>query len=113
MDKKALLKELIKDKGIVIPEKPVKLSGGGESLYYYDIKKQGKSILETVDKIVKQRREVVGVIAIVDREEGINEEQLRDRNIELFRIFRHSDFRDFIDQQLKTSSAKTEAYQSV
>jgi hypothetical protein len=31
----------------------------------------------------------------------------------LFRIFRHSDFRDFIDQQLKTSSAKTEAYQSV
>jgi hypothetical protein len=37
MDKKALLKELIKDKGIVIPEKPVKLSGGGESLYYYDI----------------------------------------------------------------------------
>jgi hypothetical protein len=38
---------------------------------------------------------------------------LRDRNIELFRIFRHSDFRDFIDQQLKTSSAKTEAYQSV
>ena len=39
MDKKALLKELIKDKGIVIPEKPVKVSGGGESLYYYDIKK--------------------------------------------------------------------------
>lgn len=199
MDKKALLKELIKDKGIVIPEKPVKLSGGGESLYYYDIKKvvldpkglnlasdlaleiisglqaksvgglevgsipfaaaislkssmtsnplsafivrkktkehglqkeiegnlespvvivddvitQGKSILETVDKIVKERCEVVGVIAIVDREEGINEEQLRDRNIELFRIFRHSDFKDFIDQQLKTSSAKTEAYQSV
>ena len=78
-----------------------------------DVITQGKSILETVDKIVKERCEVVGVIAIVDRQEGINEEQLRDRNIELFRIFRHSDFRDFIDQQLKTSSAKTEAYQSV
>ena len=78
-----------------------------------DVITQDKSTLETVYKIVKQRREVVGVIAIVDREEGTNEEQLRDRNIELFRIFRHSDFMDFINQQLKSSNAKTEAYQSV
>jgi orotate phosphoribosyltransferase len=79
-----------------------------------DVITQDKSTLETVYKIVKQRREVVGVIAIVDREEGTNEEQqLRDRNIELFRIFRHSDLMDFINQQLKSSNAKTEAYQSV
>ncbi len=61
-----------------------------------DVTTRGKSVLDAVSKITAEGYEVIGVVTVVDREEGAVEE-LAKKGIELFPIFTHSEFKEYIE----------------
>lgn len=66
-----------------------------------DVVTTGKSSIAAVDRIEQAGGKVVGVIALVDREEGAAD-LFKSRGIRFVSIFSHSrDFKDHIEQQLQ------------
>ncbi len=61
-----------------------------------DVITRGKSVLEAVNKVINEGYKVIGVVTIVDREEGAIEEFTK-ADIELFSIFTHRDFKEYIE----------------
>lgn len=61
-----------------------------------DVTTKGKSVLDAVSKIAAEEGDVIGVVTIVDREEGAAAE-LEKKGIEFLPFFTHSEFREYVE----------------
>ena len=72
-----------------------------------DVITSGKSVLQTIEKIKQNNKKVNGIVCIIDREEGAKE-LFKDKGIPFVSLFRHSDFKDYIESQRKMQNQSVE-----
>src|SRR5215203_4740592 len=68
-----------------------------------DVLTSGKSVMSAIEAVNKEGYSVKGVVFVVDREEGIGERKpnlLKQNNIKYSSLFKHSDFKPFIEEEL-------------
>jgi orotate phosphoribosyltransferase len=72
-----------------------------------DVTTKGESAMKAIRAIRAKRHEIVGVLTIVDREAGANR-LFEEHGLELTPIFKHMDFKKYIDRQIikKTKMAE-------
>jgi orotate phosphoribosyltransferase len=63
-----------------------------------DVTTKGESAMRAVEKIQALGYTVIAVLTIVDRESGAND-LFKNKRLELIPIFKHSDFKNYIDEQ--------------
>jgi orotate phosphoribosyltransferase len=69
-----------------------------------DVLTSGKSVMSAIEAVNKEGYSVKGVVFVVDREEGIGERKpnlLKQNNIKYSSLFKHSDFKPFIEEELR------------
>jgi orotate phosphoribosyltransferase len=69
-----------------------------------DVLTSGKSVMSAIEAVNKEGYSVKGVVFVVDREEGIGERKpnlLKQNNIKHSSLFKHSDFKPFIEEKLR------------
>jgi orotate phosphoribosyltransferase len=69
-----------------------------------DVLTSGKSVMSAIEAVNKEGYSVKGVVFVVDREEGIGERKpnlLKQNNIKYSSLFKHSDFKTFIEEELR------------
>ncbi len=64
-----------------------------------DVITTGRSVIDSIDAVNKEGVELKGVICVIDREEGIPN-LLEQHNIKYSSLFKHSDFKEFIEEKL-------------
>ena len=60
--------------------------------------------MSAIEAVNKEGYSVKGVVFVVDREEGIGERKpnlLKQNNIKYSSLFKHSDFKPFIEEELR------------
>lgn len=65
-----------------------------------DVLTSGRSIMEAIEAVRTEGHDVKGVVCIIDREENSTPNVLKDK-VKYTSLFKHSDFKHFIDQRLK------------
>ncbi|MGA7369505.1 MAG: orotate phosphoribosyltransferase [Nitrososphaeraceae archaeon] len=65
-----------------------------------DVLTSGKSIQKAMDAVEEHGYNVAGVVCILDREEKGIENVLKQNGVKYTPLFKHSDFKPFIDQRL-------------
>lgn len=66
-----------------------------------DVLTSGRSVMEAIEAVRDQGNTVTGVVCIIDREEKGTPNLLKENNIKYSSLFKHSDFKSFIDNKLK------------
>jgi orotate phosphoribosyltransferase len=69
-----------------------------------DVLTSGKSVMGAIQAVNNEGHSVKGVVFVIDREEGVEEERqnlLKQNNIKYSSLFKHSDFKSFIEQKLE------------
>ena len=72
-----------------------------------DVLTSGKSVMGAIEAVNKEGYTVKGVVIVIDRQEGLGEgksNQLKQNNIKYSSLFKHSDFKSFIEEKLKKSN---------
>ncbi|MDN5869036.1 MAG: orotate phosphoribosyltransferase [Candidatus Nitrosocosmicus sp.] len=72
-----------------------------------DVITTGKSVLQTLDKIKQENTKVNGIVCIIDREEGAKE-LFDKRGVPFISLFKHSDFKDYINSRLNLQNPDVE-----
>jgi orotate phosphoribosyltransferase len=72
-----------------------------------DVTTKGKSAMTAVEAIRDRQHEIVGVLTVVDREAGAPQ-LFKKEGLELTSIFKHADFKNYIDEQIKKKTKRTE-----
>jgi orotate phosphoribosyltransferase len=65
-----------------------------------DVLTTGNSIWEAIQVLRDGDYRINGVVCVMDREEGTTN-VLKDRKVKYYSLFKHSDFKPFIDEQLR------------
>jgi orotate phosphoribosyltransferase len=66
-----------------------------------DVMTTGRSIMKAVEAVIEHGYHVAGVVCILDREEKGITNVLKQNGVKYTSLFKHSDFKPFIDQKLK------------
>jgi orotate phosphoribosyltransferase len=69
-----------------------------------DVLTSGKSVMGAIEAVNNEGNSVKGVVFVIDREEGVGEERqnlLKQNNIKYSSLFKHSDFKSFIEEKLE------------
>lgn len=78
-----------------LPEEPIVILD--------DVITSGQSVKDAIDALNQARYSVKGVVCVIDREEDGTVNVLKEHRIKYSSIFKHSDFKPFIEENLKTS----------
>jgi orotate phosphoribosyltransferase len=76
-----------------------------------DVLTTGNSIMQAINALRDEGFSVAGVVCVIDREEGEHLDELK-KQMKVSTLFRHSDFKDFIDAELMRRK-KTEPESSI
>ncbi|MGH9986341.1 MAG: hypothetical protein ACRD8W_20555, partial [Nitrososphaeraceae archaeon] len=71
-----------------------------------DVLTSGKSIKKAMDAVEEHGYKVAGVVCILDRQEKGVENVLTQNGIKYTPLFKHSDFKPFIDQKLTEKASR-------
>lgn len=66
-----------------------------------DVMTTGRSIMKAIEAVIEHGYHVAGVVCILDREEKGITNVLKQNGVKYTSLFKHSDFKPFIDQKLK------------
>lgn len=66
-----------------------------------DVITSGRSVMDSIESVIKEGVTPKGVICVIDREEEGTPNLLKQRNIKYSSLFKHSDFKGFIEEKLK------------
>jgi orotate phosphoribosyltransferase len=66
-----------------------------------DVITSGKSIMDTIEALTKEEITAKAVVCVIDREEEGTPNLLKQNNIKYSSLFKHSDFKPFIEEKLK------------
>lgn len=66
-----------------------------------DVITSGKSVMDAIEAVNKDGFNVKGVVCVIDREEEGTTNLLKQNNIVYSSLFRHSDFKSFVEERLK------------
>lgn len=69
-----------------------------------DVLTSGKSVMGAIEAVNKEGYTVKGVVFVIDRQEGMGEGKpnlLKQNNIKYSSLFKHSDFKSFIEDKLR------------
>jgi orotate phosphoribosyltransferase len=66
-----------------------------------DVVTSGQSIKKAMDAVMQHGYDVSGIVCVLDREETRVENVLNANGVPYTKLFKHSDFKPFIDQKLK------------
>lgn len=66
-----------------------------------DVITSGQSVWESIEAVKQEGVTQKGVICVIDREEEGIPNLLEQRNIKYSSLFKHSDFKEFIEEKLK------------
>jgi orotate phosphoribosyltransferase len=64
-----------------------------------DVITKGKSVMQAKEAIREERVNIAGVVCAVDREDIEN--SFKENNIKYSLLFKHSDFKSFIETEIK------------
>jgi orotate phosphoribosyltransferase len=64
-----------------------------------DVITKGKSVMQAIEAIREERVSIAGVVCVVDRED--TENLLKENNIKYSSLFKHSEFKSFIETEIK------------
>jgi orotate phosphoribosyltransferase len=65
-----------------------------------DVLTSGKSVMSAIEAVNKEGYSVEGVVFVIDRQEG-ESNLLKQNNIKYSSLFKHSDFKSFIEMEIK------------
>jgi orotate phosphoribosyltransferase len=65
--------------------------------------------MQAIEAIREERVNIAGVVCVVDRED--TENLLRENNIKYSSLFKHSDFKSFIEAEIKKKKQKIDSKQ--
>ena len=71
-----------------------------------DVVTTGKSILTAIDALIKEEYSVKGVVCVLEREEVGTTNVLKERGIPYVSLFKHSDFKEYIEDELKKKNSQ-------
>lgn len=75
-----------------------------------DVITKGKSVMQAIETIRGEERvNIAGVVCVVDRED--TENLLKENNIKYSSLFKHSDFKSFIETEIKKKKQKIDSKQ--
>jgi orotate phosphoribosyltransferase len=66
-----------------------------------DVITSGKSVMDSIEAVNAERITPKGVVCVIDREEAGTPNLLKQNNIKYSSLFKHSEFKPFIEQKLK------------
>jgi orotate phosphoribosyltransferase len=66
-----------------------------------DVITSGQSVMNSIEAVNKEGVTPKGVVCVVDREEESTSNMLKENNIKYSALFKHSEFKSFIEQKLK------------
>lgn len=76
-----------------------------------DVITTGKSIIQTIEKLHYYKVKISGVVCVLDREQGA-EQLFKENNIEFRWLFKHSDFKAYIEKKVNEKRKLSEQKQS-
>ena len=74
-----------------------------------DVITKGKSVMQAIEAIRGERVNIAGVVCVVDRED--TENLLKENHIKYSSLFKHSDFKSFIETEIKKKKQKIDSKQ--
>jgi orotate phosphoribosyltransferase len=66
-----------------------------------DVITSGQSVMNSIEAVNKEGVTPKGVVCVIDREEESTSNMLKENNIKYSALFKHSEFKSFIEQKLK------------
>ena len=75
-----------------------------------DVLTSGKSVMSAIEAVNKEGYSVKGVVFVIDRQEG-ESNLLKQNNIKYSSLFKHSDFKSFIEMEIKKKKKKIDSKQ--
>ena len=66
-----------------------------------DVTTSGKSVMDSIEAVNAEGVTPKGVVCVIDREETGTSNVLKQNNIKYSSVFRHSEFKPFIEQKLQ------------
>jgi orotate phosphoribosyltransferase len=66
-----------------------------------DVITSGQSVMDSIEAVNKEQVTPRGVICVIDREEEGTPNLLKQSNIKYSSLFKHSDFKEFIEEKLR------------
>src|ERR671932_66816 len=66
-----------------------------------DVITSGKSVMDSIEAVNKEGVTPKGVVCVIDREEETTSNVLKENNINYSALFKHSEFKSFIEQKLE------------
>jgi orotate phosphoribosyltransferase len=66
----------------------------------YDVLTKGSSVMQALEAVMNEGFNVAGVVCVIDREDK-TPNYLIQNNIKYSSLFKHSDFKSFIDEEIK------------
>ena len=76
----------------------------------HDVLTSGKSVMSAIEAVNKEGYSVEGVVFVIDRQEG-ESNLLKQNNIKYSSLFKHSDFKSFIETEIKKKKKKIDSKQ--
>jgi orotate phosphoribosyltransferase len=64
-----------------------------------DVITKGNRVIQAIEAIREERVNIAGVVCVVDRDD--TENPLKENNIRYSLLFKHSDFKSFIETEIK------------
>jgi orotate phosphoribosyltransferase len=74
-----------------------------------DVITRGKSVMQAKEAIREERVNIAGVVCAVDRED--TENSFKENNIKYSLLFKHSDFKSFIETEIKKKKTEIDSKQ--
>ena len=71
-----------------------------------DVLTSGRSIYETINGLIEAHFDVVGVVCVMDRQETGTVNILKENGIKYSSLFKHSDFKEYIKNELKKKNSQ-------
>lgn len=75
-----------------------------------DVLTSGKSVMSAIEAVNKEGYSVKGVVFVIDRQEG-ESNLLKQNNIKYSSLFKHSDFKSFIEMEIEKKKKKIDSKQ--
>ena len=66
-----------------------------------DVITSGQSVMNSIEAVNKEGVTLKGVVCVIDREEDSTSNMLKENNIKYSALFKHSEFKSFIEQKLE------------
>lgn len=74
-----------------------------------DVITKGKSVMQAIEAIREEQVNIAGVVCVIDRED--RENLLKENNIRYSSLFKHSEFKSFIETEIKKKKQKIDSKQ--